>query len=42
MAEPLKKLIEDTGIKDVRLTFTTPVISTHTGEGAIGFMYYSD
>ena len=42
MAEPLKKLIEDTGIKDVRLTFTTPIISTHTGEGAIGFMYYTD
>ncbi len=42
MAEPLKKLIEDTGIKDVRLTFTTPVISTHTGEGTIGFMYYYD
>ena len=42
MAEPLKKLIEDAGIKDVRLTFTTPIISTHTGEGAIGFMYYTD
>lgn len=42
IAEPLKKLIEDTGIKDVRLTFTTPVISTHTGEGAIGFMYFCD
>lgn len=42
MAEPLKKLIEDAGFKDVRLTFTTPVISTHTGEGAIGFMYYWD
>ena len=42
MAEPLKKLIEDSGIKDVRLTFTTPIISTHTGEGAIGFMYYTD
>ena len=42
MAEPLKKLIEEMGIKDVRLTFTTPIISTHTGEGAIGFMYYTD
>ena len=42
MAEPLKKMIEDTGITDVRFTFTTPVISTHTGEGAIGFMYYFD
>lgn len=42
MAEPLKKLIEESGIKDIRLSFTTPVISTHTGEGAIGFMYYTD
>ena len=42
MAEPLKKMLEDTGITDVRYTFTTPVISTHTGEGAIGFMYYFD
>lgn len=42
MAEPLKKLIEETGIKDVSLTFTSPIISTHTGEGAIGFMYYTD
>lgn len=42
MAEPLKKLIEETGIKNIDLTFTSPVISTHTGEGAIGFMYYTD
>ena len=42
LAEPLKKLIEETGITNVSLTFTTPVISTHTGEGAIGFMYYTD
>ncbi|MFD1928277.1 DegV family protein [Sporosarcina siberiensis] len=42
MAEPLKKLIEDSGVKEVKLTFTSPVISTHTGEGAIGFMYYTD
>ena len=42
MAEPLKKLIEDSGVKDVKLTFATPIISTHTGEGAIGFMYYTD
>lgn len=42
MGEPLKKLIEETGIQNVNLTFTTPIISTHTGEGAIGFMYYTD
>lgn len=42
MAEPLKKLLVESGFQDVKLTFTTPIISTHTGEGAIGFMYYSD
>lgn len=42
MAEPLKRMIEDSGIKDVALTFTTPIISTHTGEGAIGFMFYTE
>lgn len=42
MAEPLKKMIEESGVKDVKLTFTTPIISTHTGKGAIGFMYYTD
>lgn len=42
MAAPLKKLLEDSGVKDVQLTFTTPIISTHTGEGAIGFMYYTE
>ncbi|WP_301108384.1 DegV family protein [Sporosarcina sp.] len=41
MADPLKKLIEEMGIQ-VKLTFTTPIVSTHTGEGAIGFMFYTD
>ncbi len=39
MSEPLKKLIEDSGFKDVQVAFTSPIISTHTGNGAIGFMY---
>ena len=42
IAEPLKKLLEETGIPNVSISFTTPVISTHTGEGAIGFMYYTE
>ncbi|GKV57479.1 hypothetical protein NCCP2222_34260 [Sporosarcina sp. NCCP-2222] len=42
MAEPLKRIIEESGWNDVKLSFTTPIISTHTGEGAIGFMYYTD
>lgn len=42
MADPLIKLFQDSGISNVRLTYTSPIISTHTGEGAIGFMYYTD
>lgn len=42
IAEPLRKLLVESGVQDVKLTFTTPIISTHTGEGAIGFMYYAD
>ncbi len=42
MAEPLREKIKDTGFTDIKFDFTTPVISTHTGIGAIGFMYYTD
>lgn len=42
MAEPLLKMLEESGLRDVKLSFTSPIISTHTGEGAIGFMYYTD
>lgn len=39
MATPLLNEIEKTGFTDTKVTYTTPVISTHTGPGAIGFMY---
>ncbi|WP_342525613.1 DegV family protein [Chryseomicrobium sp. FSL W7-1435] len=39
MANPLKEAIEESGFEDVKMSYTTPVISTHTGPGAIGFMY---
>ena len=39
MSLPLKKIIEETGFTDVQVAFTSPIISTHTGIGAIGFMY---
>lgn len=42
MAEPLMRLIEESGFKDIRFSFTSPVVSTHTGAGAIGFMYYTE
>lgn len=42
MATPLKKLIEESGFKNIQMSFTSPVISTHTGPGAIGFMYMTE
>ncbi|KAB7673024.1 DegV family protein [Bacillus sp. B1-b2] len=40
-AMKLKEAIEKlTGYQFVDIDFTTPVISTHTGKGAIGFSYY--
>lgn len=41
LANKLKTAIqEQTGYSDIQIRDTTPIISTHTGVGAIGFMYY--
>lgn len=41
LADQLEKEIADlTGFHDTEIVFTTPVISTHTGPGAIALMYY--
>jgi DegV family protein with EDD domain len=41
LATKLKKAIfELTGYSDIDIIYTTPVIGTHTGVGAIGFMYF--
>ncbi|PSL41895.1 DegV family protein with EDD domain [Planomicrobium soli] len=42
MAEPLRQQLIEAGYSNIKFDFTTPVISTHTGIGAIGFMYYTD
>ncbi|GIN70130.1 hypothetical protein J14TS2_06050 [Bacillus sp. J14TS2] len=43
LAMKMKEKIEEiTGFPKVEIDYTTPVISTHTGPGAIGFMYYFD
>lgn len=42
MGYPLKELIESTGFNGVEIKFTSPIISTHTGPGAIGFMYFAE
>jgi DegV family protein with EDD domain len=43
LATKLKELIyELTGFSETDIRYTTPVIGTHTGVGAIGFMYYAE
>lgn len=42
MAEPLSKLIEESGFNELKFAYTSPIISTHTGPGAIGFSYYTE
>lgn len=37
-----EEIISLTGIHEVSISATTPVISTHTGIGAIGFSYYTE
>ncbi|MGF2616761.1 DegV family protein [Rossellomorea vietnamensis] len=43
LAHKLKdRITELTGYEAIEIEDTTPIISTHTGPGAIGFMYYTD
>lgn len=43
LATNLKDAItKETGFTDVKIVDTTPVISTHTGPGAIALMYYAE
>ena len=42
MGNPLLDLVRGTGVTSIDIAFTSPIISTHTGPGAIGFMYYTE
>ncbi|MDG5470572.1 DegV family protein [Jeotgalibacillus sp. ET6] len=43
LAQSLKeKIVTECNFENVSIEETTPVISTHTGEGAIGFMYQAE
>jgi len=43
LAAKLKEAIKEiSGYDKITIEDTTPIISTHTGVGAIGFMYYTD
>ncbi|TYS63567.1 DegV family protein [Sutcliffiella horikoshii] len=42
-AQALKDaLYEASGFEDIQIAYTTPVISTHTGPGALALMYYAE
>ena len=40
--KPLMALIESTGFTNIDLAFTSPIISTHTGAPALGFIYFAE
>ena len=41
LAQKIKEAVYETsGYDDFIIEETTPIVSTHTGPGAIGFMYY--
>ncbi|MCA1321134.1 DegV family protein [Bacillus tianshenii] len=43
LAETLKASLQEvSGFQDVEIAFTTPVISTHTGPGALALMYFAE
>lgn len=42
MGNPLLDLVRSTGFTNIDIAYTSPIISTHTGPGAIGFMYYHE
>lgn len=42
MGNPLIELVKESGFTNIEIAFTSPVISTHTGEGALGFMYFAE
>lgn len=43
LVTPLIEQVKATGFTgEIEVAFTSPVITTHTGEGAIGFMYYTE
>ena len=42
MGNPLLDLVRESGFTKIDIAYTSPIISTHTGPGAIGFMYYTE
>lgn len=42
MGQPLLDKIAEAGYTNFNIAFTSPIIATHTGLGAIGFMYFAE
>lgn len=42
MGQPLLDKIAETGFNNFNIAYTSPIIATHTGLGAIGFMYFAE
>lgn len=42
MGNPLMEQLVEMGHTNIDVAYTSPIISTHTGEGAIGFMYFAE
>lgn len=42
MGNPLMEQLNELGETNIDVAYTSPIISTHTGEGAIGFMYFAE
>ena len=43
LANRLKEsIMQETDVEEIHICFTTPIIATHTGPGALGLMYYAE
>lgn len=42
VGNPLKELVEASGYKNIEIKVTSPVISTHTGPGALALIYFAE
>lgn len=39
---PLKEQIENAGFNDIQVSYTSPIVSTHTGRGAIALVFFAE
>lgn len=42
VGNPLKELIEKEGFNEIEVSYTSPIVSTHTGKGAIALVFFAE